>query len=1437
MLDRLIRFSVNNKFLIFLFILAWVGGGLYALRGLTIDAMPDITNNQVQIVTSAPALVAQEVEQFITFPVEMAMANIQHVEDIRSISRYGLSVVTVVFDEDMPVLDARQLVGQQLQQAREDIPPGYGNPELMPITTGLGEIYQYVLRVEPGYEDRYGPMELRTLHDWVVKRQLNGIPGIVEVSSFGGLLKQYVVELQPERLSSMGVSLAQVHQALLENNANTGSSYLQNGPYAYYVRADGLMRSIADIENTVVERRGSKPILVKDVATVALGSPPRFGAMTQDGRGEAVGGITLMLKGGNASEVIGRVKERVEQVRATLPEGVVLQPYLDRDELVSRVIRTVSVNLAEGGLIVIFVLVLLLGNLRAGIVVALVIPLSLLFAFGMMYLTGTVASVMSLGAIDFGLIVDGSVIIVEHILHQLHKRQGDGRLSQAEMDEEIRASTSRIKTSATFGAMIILLVYLPILALEGVEGKMFVPMAKTVAFAIVGALILSFTFVPAASSLLLSKEVSHRRSLADRIMEVLLRLYMPAIRWALDAKAVVVGLMLLLFGLSLWQFGRLGAVFIPTLDEGDLAMQMTVSPGSSLDQSIASSSQAEQVLLANFPEVVTVVSKIGTAEVPTDPMAIEDADIMIVLKPRDQWVSASSREELVGKMKQALEVVVGASFEFTQPIQLRFNELLTGAKADVVVKIYGEDLATLFDLATQAGRLIEGIPGAADVKVDQLEGLPQLVVRFDREQLARYGVSLEQANQLVRASIAGEPSGLVFEGERRFDLVLRLGNPRGLQGLEFFGSLRLPSASGELVPLSELADIQLIDGPMQILRDHTKRYASIGINVRDRDVQSLVFEIQEVLGGALELPTGYTLRYGGQFENLNSALARLQVVVPLALAMIYLMLYFAFGSWSQALLIFVTIPLSVLGGIAALWLRGMPFSISAGVGFIALFGVAVLDGIVLINYFNQLKREGWTDLRERILEGTRNRLRPVVVTAAVATLGFFPMAFSSSSGAEVQQPLATVVIGGLVGATFLTMVVLPVVYAYMESAGPRRRRPGGAALLALALLVPTAGQAQDTLSLDQMRARLAEQSPALRAADSRAQAAQARAQGAFRQSELSAQWQRGQMNSLAQDNQINLAQAFAPWQSAADRAFWQSQGQWEQAQGQRAGQELEAQLEAAYRGWMLDRARVEVLEAWLADLDSGARVARTRAEQGALSPGAALLLENRRDAMALRRDQARRQQQARLALLQALTASPAPLVPRADEPERAPAPEQAAAPPEQAWDATSLAGIAQAERDRAEAALRQARAQLAPSLEAGYFWQQIDRVPGHDGLWLGVSLPLAAWAGRPDQRAAQLELLAQEEQNRQQQTLFQGQRAAALAEWELCARSLDAYDQQLMPRAEQLRLNALQRFRAGDITHLEFVALVEEAHQTALERLDWLEAYNLAATRLKFSMF
>ena len=1032
MLHGIISFSIRNKVIIGMLTIALIFWGSYSLKQLPIDAVPDITNNQVQIITVSPTLAAPEIERLVTFPVEQTMATIPEIVEMRSISRFGLSVVTVVFEEDTDIYWARQQVNERLNQAQDQIPPGAGSPEIGPLSTGLSEIYQYVLRAKPGFEAKYDAMELRTIQDWIVRRQLIGTQGIADISSFGGFVKQYEIAIDPVKLRAMNISISQVFDALEKNNQNTGGAYIERKPNTYFIRSEGLVQNLDDIRQIVVKNTSNGlPVLMEDVGTIQFGSAARYGALTYNNTGEAVGGVVLMLKGANSSQVIANVKTRIEQIRKTLPEGVEIEAFLDRTRLVNNAIETVVKNLAEGALIVVFVLVMLLGNFRAGLIVASVIPLAMLFAIAMMNLFGVSGNLMSLGALDFGLIVDGAVIIVEATMHHLGISTTIRKLSQREMDEEVQQSASSMMRSAAFGQIIILIVYLPILSLTGIEGKMFKPMAQTVSFAILGALILSLTYVPMISALLLSKTTGHQPNFSDKIISFFKKLYQPVIESALRHKVITVAVSVLLLVASLIIFFRMGGEFIPTLDEGDFAVETRLITGSSLSESVEVNLKTADVLIKNFPEVNAVIGKIGTSEIPTDPMSIEVTDLIITLKEKDEWVTATNREELADKMLAKLEAELpGVMYGFQQPIQLRTNELMTGAKQDVVIKIFGEDLDLLARYGEQVGKLAREVEGAEDVFVEPIGGLPQIVVKWNRQRLAQFGLSIDEVNRVLRTGFAGEVAGLVFENEKRFDLVVRLAN-QNRQNTNDVKNLFVTTASGMQVPLEQLGDITLTIGANQIQRDDAKRRIVVGFNVRGRDVESIVNELNELISTRVKFEPGYYTTYGGSFKNLEEAKQRLSVAVPLALVLIFLLLYFTFHSFRHSLLIFTAIPLSAIGGVFALWLRDMPFSISAGVGFIALFGVAVLNGIVLIAEFNNLKKSG-LPLNEVVSKGTLVRLRPVLMTALVASLGFLPMALSHGSGAEVQRPLATVVIGGLITATLLTLVVLPVLYTLFE---------------------------------------------------------------------------------------------------------------------------------------------------------------------------------------------------------------------------------------------------------------------------------------------------------------------------------------------------------------------------------------------------------------------
>jgi cobalt-zinc-cadmium resistance protein CzcA len=1033
MFDKIVVYSIKNKLVVGLFVVIAMVAGAISLKNLPIDAVPDVTNNQIVVLTQAPTLATQEVERFITAPLEIQFLNIQKIEDVRSISRQGLSVITLVFSEDIDLYLARQLVTEQIKMAEEHIPASFGKPELAPITTGLGEIYQYTLDVSDAQKGKFDLTELRTLQDWIVKKQLSGIEGVTEISSFGGFVKQFEIGIELQKMYELDISIQEVFDAVNANNSNTGGSYIEKNDQNIFIRGEGLATSFQDLENIVIKNEFGVPILVKNIAKVQIGHAKRFGAMTKNGEGEAVGGIVLMLKGADSEKTIKKVKERITQINASLPSGVKITPFIDRTKLIDKSIKTVRNNLLEGGLIVVFVLILLMGSIRAGILVASVIPITMLITFGLMQYFGITANLMSLGAIDFGLLVDCSVIVVEGVLFKLHsdKTFKDRNLSVSEFDEIVGKSASKVLSAALFGGLIILIVYLPILSLSGVEGKMFKPMASTVSLALIVAIVLSLTYIPAASAFLLRNEGKKAFKLSDKIVNSMFKVYFPIFEKAILHYKKVIIFSILVFAFSLWVFLRMGGEFIPTLDEGDLAVDFQTPQGSSLSATIAATTKAQKALLENFPEIDQIVGRIGASEIPTDPMPPEMSDLMINLKDHSEWTSAENSEELANKMAEVLaKEVPGTSVEFTQPIQMRFNEMIAGSKSEFAIKIFGDDLEVLAKKGAEIEKVLYKIEGTKSVKVERIEGLPQINIKINKEKMAEFGISVDEVNFLIKTALAGTEAGVIFEEERRFDVVIR--NNQNVEiDIDKIKNMKIKTISGSLINFDALADIDYKMAPPQISRERARRRLIIGVGIGDRDIESYVDEVAIKLNEKIKLPIGYFIEYGGSFENLVRAKERLTYAVPLAMILIFVLLYFSLKSIPQALLVFSAVPFSAIGGVMALQLRGMPFSISAGVGFIALFGVAVLNGLVLISYFNQSQEN---NIIERITEGVKARFRPVMITAFVASLGFLPMAISTSAGAEVQKPLATVVIGGLITATLLTLIVLPLIYMiYLKS--------------------------------------------------------------------------------------------------------------------------------------------------------------------------------------------------------------------------------------------------------------------------------------------------------------------------------------------------------------------------------------------------------------------
>lgn len=1423
--------------------LLWVCYGIFEVTRLPIDAVPDITNNQVQIITTAPALGAQDVERLITFPIEQAICNVPHLKESRSMSRFGLSLITVVFEDDVDIYWARQQISERLQQV--EITENADKPELAAVTTGLGEIYQYVLRPTKGYENRYSLAELRTIQDWIVRRQLLGTRGVADVSTFGGELKQYEVAINPYQLKAMGLTISDVFTALHNNNQNTGGAYIEKGPTVMYIRSEGLAGSIADIENIVVKNTAAGvPILVRNVAEVRMGAATRYGALNYNNTGEVTGALVLMLKGENSSQVVRNVKQRIAEIQQTLPEGLVIEPFLDRTKMVNNAIGTVEHNLLEGALIVIFVLVIFLGNLRAGLIVASVIPLSMLFAIIMMNTFGVSGNLMSLGALDFGLIVDGAVIIVEAILHHLHfskQYQHVDKLSQEDMNAEVAGSSSRMMNAAVFGQIIILIVYLPILSLEGIEGKMFKPMAQTVAFAIMGAFILSLTYVPMVSSLFISKKISHQRNLSDRIMDRIERFYQRILGRALRVRKIVVAVAFGLFAVALLIFSRMGGEFIPQLEEGDFAVETRLLVGTNLSTTIASFQQISGLLKDKFPEVERIVSRIGTAEIPTDPMPIEGGDMIIVLKDKSDWTSAESFQELASKMSEVVQdAIPGVTLSFQYPVQMRFNELMTGAKQDVVCKVFGEDLDLLAKYAEQIGAISRTVPGTADWYVEKVTGMPQVVIRYNRNEIAKYGLNIDEINRTVNAAFAGAAAGKIYEGEKSFDLVVRVGR-EGRKNIEDVRNLMVATSAGNQIPLYQVAAIDEIEGPNQIQRENARRRITVGFNVRGRDVQSIVEELQQKVQRKIKLAPGYSITYGGTFENLQQAKKRLGIAVPVALLLIFIMLYFAFSSVKEGALIYTAIPLSAIGGVFALALRGMPFSISAGVGFIALFGVAVLNGIVLISEFNRIKKEGKvSDPLELVMMGTRNRLRPVLMTAAVASLGFLPMALSNGAGAEVQRPLATVVIGGLLTATLLTLFVLPALYLLFERK-TKIRLHKAVVIAGIILASVSSVKAQNnpvnineainialSHNLQARNARLSEQAEHLRQKTGLD----------LPKTQFSADY--GQINSIMKDNRVGVTQGLAfPTVYSHQKKALRETYLAAQARTQLMEQDIRANVRRLFYDWIWLHEKQQLLQY----ADSIYRLfeekTNLRFKTGETNILEKTTAESHRQQISNQLEMLSADMRITLKQFNLLLGDSIEHEPQADSIRIAYTTLDTALG--QLPEIRSLQHESAAARWR----WRTEKSKLLPDLFIGYDnqsiagWQTVDgqetwfsKSRRFNYLNAGVSIPLFFGAQRSRAAAAQLDW--QLSQQRAEYALLQTRTEwqNALTQVQKYAASLQYFQGKGLENAAAIIFTADKQFVGGEIDYLQWVILIDQAIGIRNDYLDMLNNYNQAAIQV-----
>ena len=1430
MLNKIIYFSIKNKFIIGLFTIALIVWGVFSASKLPIDALPDITNNQVQIITTSPTLATQEVEKFITFPIERAVKSIPQISELRSISRFGLSLVTIVFEEDVDIYWARTQINERLKVAEANIPKSFGQPELAPVSTGLGEIFQYCIEPAPGFEDQYSLQDLRTIQDWLIAPQIIGTKGVAEVNTLGGLLKEYEVAVNPDKLKSMNVTMAEVFEALTINNENTGGAYIDKKPNAYFIRGIGMINNLEEIKKIVVKVENNIPKLMRDVAEIRFGEAIRYGATTKDGKGEVVSGMVMMLKGENSAEVVDLVKEKMAEIEKTLPEGVVVEPFLDRSKLVDRAIATVEKNLIEGALIVIFILVLLIGNWRAGLIVASVIPLALLFAISMMRLFGVSGNLMSLGAIDFGLIVDGAVIIVEAIIHRIYSKKNTGVITQAQMDENVYEAASKIRTSAAFGEIIILIVYLPILVLVGIEGKMFIPMAQTVSFAILGAFILSLTYVPMMSALVLKKSTHHKENFSDKMINFLNHYYQKSLSVALKVKGIVVGTAVVLFIGSIWLFNQLGGEFIPTLEEGDIATHIIIPPGSSLQQEIETTTKAQQILLKNFPEIEQAVAKIGSAEVPTDPMPMEVADMMLIMKDKSEWTSASSQSEMVEKMEAVLDQLPGVTTEFSQPIQMRFNELMTGVRSDVGVKIFGEDLGLLENYGNQALELIQGVEGVQDARLETVSGLPQVEVIYNKDKLALYGLNVNDINNLIQMGFAGKKAGVIYEGEKRFNLVVRLDMERR-SDVDDLKNLYVSLPNGNQIPLHQVADVILKKGPSQVSREEGKRRIIIGFNVRDRDVQTVVEEIQTKIEANLTLPAGYFVKYAGQFENLVEANERLSVAVPIALALIFVLLYFTFRNVGQSILIFTAIPLSAIGGVVALWLRDMPFSISAGVGFIALFGVAVLNGIVLIGYFNQLKAEGMSDVLQRIKEGTKVRLRPVLMTAGVASLGFLPMALSQSAGAEVQKPLATVVIGGLVSATFLTLIVLPILYYYFEKTKLTMKNSRKIVTISVVSMMslPLLAQNQD-LNLEAAIKIGIENSYQIKNANLNVQLNEQNKGTAFSLPKTNVSGTFGQVNTAAFDQFYEINQGINPFLILAKKRLVN-----QQAENSIMALALQKQV-----------LTFEIREAWtdliyLINLEDSlyshlAEKAALKYQVGEASSIEKMTAESWQMTFAQELHQINvsiRNQKIKLQILIGLNSQfkiedtdltpidwhlPADSVLFSNHPELA----------------MAIGNIRFAENEK-----KQAKADLLPEIQVGYFIQSMqgyqdvdgtpvlyDNSPQFQGFSVGLSLPIFSNSERASAKMASTKIAMAENEADYKAFELENQFTSLVREWQYLQDQIVFYESYILPNANLIKEKAQKGYASGNIGYIELGQAIELSLKQQKKYLEIVKYHN-----------
>ena len=1453
MINKIITFSIKNKLIVGLFILALIGYGSYQFTQLPIDAVPDITNNQVLIITVTPSLGAPDVERLITFPIEQANSNIPGLKEIRSFSRFGLSLITIVFEDNVDIYWARQQVTERLKIAEQQIPKGIGSPELAPVTTGLGEIYQYVVRPKPGYEKKYSATELRTIQDWIVRRQLLGVKGVADVSSFGGSVKQYEIAVKVNQLNAYNLSVNDVFTALEKNNENTGGAYIEKAGTVLYIRTEGLLKSVDDIKNCLVKTtHNGTPLLIRDIAEVRIGTATRYGAITYNDKGEVAGAVVMMIKGENSSRVIKDVKEKIAQIKKTLPEGVELEPFLDRTKMVNSAINTVSKNLLEGALIIIFVLVLFLGNMRAGIVVASVIPLAMLFAIILMNLFGVSGNLMSLGALDFGLIVDGAVIIVEAVMHGLTHSKISGNtktISQNEMDNKVINAAGKMMNSAVFGQLIILIVYLPILTLVGIEGKMFKPMAQTVAFALIGAFLLSLTYVPMMSALFLSKTLSHKQTFSDKFMHAVEGMYQRSLQKVLLIPKTIIATTLILFAVSLFVFARMGGEFIPELPEGDFAVDTRVLTGSSIETSVDAIQKSAHLLLAKFPEIEKIVGKTGSGEIPTDPMPMEASDMMIILKDKASWTSAKEWDELAEKMKAELIAVPGVTYSFQYPVAMRFNELMTGSKQDVVCKIVGENLDTLSRYAKLLGNVVNGIKGAINCYVEPIDGLPQLIITYNRSAMAQYSVNIQEVNKIVNTAFAGQSCGLVYEDEKRFDLVVRLADEQRTN-LEDVQNLLIPLPGGNQIPLQQLAEVSIKESINQIQRDDAKRRIVVGFNVHERDVETIVEDLKREVEKKIKIPSGYYITYGGAFENLNAAKKRLSLAVPLSLALILVLLYFAFQSIKQGLMIYTAIPLSAIGGILFLAARGMPFSISAGVGFIALFGVAVLNGIVLLAEFNRIRQNGESNLQQVVIKGSISRLRPVLMTALVASLGFLPMALSNGDGAEVQRPLATVVIGGLMSATLLTLFVLPLLYVIFENRKVRNSKVKSlvSVLLILCLVISTsklhaqnAVNGYSKLSLQQAIDTALKSNYATRADRELAEYQKKLIKASVDIPSTNVQAEYGQLNSSYNDTRYSISQSIQfPTVYARQKSVQNQTYQTSVLAAKLSASELKRQVTASYYELVYLHDKYKLLVKMDSLFQVYLQQNQLRFDKGDINLLQKLTTENQHAQLLLQLQTLLQDKE--IALLNfnfLLNAS------NKYEPELLPNKLNFSSSIEAKSFSNHLQiQVLQHQELSAQQQLKLQRAKLLPSLTLSFASMSMQGVGADNkyysktthfnALQVGLALPIFYGAQRAQIKAAQKMHHVTQLKMYQANETIKNEYAVLLTKFQAKQQALNYYETIALPNSHQIIASANLQLTKGEINFIEFSLLINQAIEMQSKYCDAVNEYNQTIIQLNY---